>query len=268
MDRQKIENAIDRMTLMDDDFMCQVFDENYAGVELVLSIILKQPAIKVKKITVQHEYRNLKKRSVRLDITAVDSANRVMDIEVQRDNDGADIRRARYNSSMLDTRLLDKGQAYSELVDSYVIFITEHDVLGRDLPLYHITRKIEETDEPFGDGTHIIYVNGEHDKENTPLAKLMHDFKCLKSQDMNYPQLAEGVKYYKETEGGREKMCKIVEELRDEARNEGRAEARKEHMIKTAQAMIDDGKLSFEDIAKYSGLSLDEVKALAEGRPA
>jgi len=59
-------------------------------------------------------------------------------------------------------------------------------------------------------------------------------------------------------------MCKIVEELRDEARNE----ARKEHMIKTAQAMIDDGKLSFEDIAKYSGLSLDEVKALAEGRPA
>ena len=63
-------------------------------------------------------------------------------------------------------------------------------------------------------------------------------------------------------------MCKIVEELRDEARNEGRSEARKEHMIKTAQAMIDDGKLSFEDIAKYSGLSLDEVKALAEGRPA
>ena len=63
-------------------------------------------------------------------------------------------------------------------------------------------------------------------------------------------------------------MCKIVEELRDEARNEGRAEARKEHMIKTAQAMIELGKLSYEEIAICSGLSLDEVKALAEGRPA
>ena len=87
LDRQKIENAIDRMTLMDDDFMCQVFDENFPGVELVLSIILEQPGIKVTDIRVQHEYRNLKKRSVRLDITAKDSAGRIMDIEVQRDND-------------------------------------------------------------------------------------------------------------------------------------------------------------------------------------
>lgn len=110
MDRQKIEKAVDQMTLMDDDFMCQVFDENYEGVELVLGIILKQPDIKVTKITIQHEYRNLKKRSVKLDITATDSAGRVMDIEVQRDNDGADICRARYNSSMLDTRLLEKSQ--------------------------------------------------------------------------------------------------------------------------------------------------------------
>lgn len=54
MDRQKIENAIDKMTLMDDDFMCQVFDENYKGVELVLSIILRQPDIKVTDIRVQH----------------------------------------------------------------------------------------------------------------------------------------------------------------------------------------------------------------------
>ncbi len=260
MDRKKIEKAVDQMTLMDDDFMCQVFDENYSGVELVLGIILNQPDIKVKKITVQHEYRNLKKRSVRLDITAVDSAGRVLNVEVQRDDGGADIRRARYNSSMLDTRLLDKGQPFSELVDTYVIFITEHDVLKRNLPMYHINRKIEETGELFGDGTHIIYVNGEHDKDDTPLAKLMHDFKCLRSQDMIYPLLADGVRYYKETEGGREKMCKIVEELREEARIEAKRQ--------TALSMIEDGKLSFEDIAKYSGLTLEEVKALAEGKPA
>ena len=54
MDRKKIEKAVDQMTLMDDDFMCQVFDENYSGVELVLGIILNQPDIKVKKISVRY----------------------------------------------------------------------------------------------------------------------------------------------------------------------------------------------------------------------
>lgn len=88
----------------------------------------------------------------------------------------------------------------------------------------------------------------------------MHDFKCLKSQDMNYPQLADGVRYYKETEGGREKMCKIVEELRDDARREERRQI--------AISLIEEGSLSFEQIAKVSKLSLEEVKALAEGKPA
>ncbi|SDA31441.1 hypothetical protein SAMN02910447_03393 [Ruminococcus sp. YE71] len=59
-------------------------------------------------------------------------------------------------------------------------------------------------------------------------------------------------------------MCKIVEELRDEARNEARMEEKQQIAI----SMIKDGKLSFENIAKYSGLTLDEVKALAEGMTA
>ncbi len=268
MDRKRIEKAVDQMTLMDDDFMCQVFDENYPCVELVLSIILGQPGIKVSRITVQHEYRNLKKHSVRLDITATDSTGRVFDVEVQRDDDGADIRRARYNSSMLDTRLLEKSQPYSSLVDTYVIFITEHDVLKRGLPLYHISRTIEETGERFKDGTHIIYVNGERDKEDTPLSRLMHDFKCLRSQDMVYPQLADGVRYYKETEGGRETMCKIVEEIRKEAALEAAIKAAREKQLQVAKAFIALGKLTFEEIAQCSGLTLEEVKALAEGKPA
>ena len=136
--------------------------------------------------------------------------------------------------------------------------------MKRDLPLYHISRVIEETGEHFEDGTHIIYVNGEHDKDDTPLSRLMHDFKCVRSQDMVYPQLADGVRYYKETEGGRETMCKIVEEIKNEAAEKAA------HMkqLEMAKALIDDGTLPFEKIAKCSGLTLDEVKSLAEGKPA
>ena len=32
--------------------------------------------------------------------------------------------------------------------------------------------------------------------------------------------------------------------------------------------MIKKGKLDFEEIAEYSGLTVEEVKALAEGKPA
>ena len=44
--------------------------------------------------------------------------------------------------------------------ETYVIFITEHDVTGKGEPIYRVERKILETDEFFDDGSHILYVNG------------------------------------------------------------------------------------------------------------
>jgi hypothetical protein len=61
-----------------------------------------------------------------------------------------------------------------------------------------------ETRAQFGDGSHIVYVNGRY-KGNDAIGKLIHDFWCKNPDDMNYSQLAEGVRYYKEVEGGREK---------------------------------------------------------------
>jgi len=60
------------------------------------------------------------------------------------------------------------------------------------------------------DGSHIVYVNGSY-KGNDPIGKLMHDFKCKKSKDMHYKELADGVKHFKE-EGGRKMVCEAVEE--------------------------------------------------------
>lgn len=47
-----------------------------------------------------------------------------------------------------------------ELPETYVIFITEKDVLKAGFPVYHIERWIEETKELFNDDEHILYVNG------------------------------------------------------------------------------------------------------------
>lgn len=85
--------------------------------------------------------------------------------------------------------------------------------MGAGCPLYHIRRMIEETGTCFGDGSNIIYVNGSYEDDNDPVGKLMHDFRCLSSADMFYPVLARQVKYFKETEGGREIMCQAFEDL-------------------------------------------------------
>lgn len=55
-------------------------------------------------------------------------------------------KRARFHSSMIDRTLLSKGEDFEDLVDTYVIFITENDKFGKGIPLYHIERRIEEMD--------------------------------------------------------------------------------------------------------------------------
>ena len=126
---------------------------------------------------------------------------------------GADAHRARFHSSLLDTKRLKAKQKFKELHDSYVIFIPENDYMDKGLPLYHVERIIQETKERFEDGSHIIYVNGSYKNDDDPVGKLMRDFRCTSSIDMFYDELKNTVKYFKETEGERRQMCKAMEAL-------------------------------------------------------
>lgn len=200
--------------LLDDDFMTVVFDRNIEATELLLNIILNRNDMKVIEVTAQREYKSpiTGGRTIELDIYAKDVDGKIYNIEVQRADAGADAHRARFHSSMLDTRMLQKKQKFNEINDSYVIFITENDFMGQGLPMYHIERTIQETGTLFNDGAHIIYVNGSYKNDNDPVGRLMHDFRCTSSIDMFYDALKKTVKHFKETEGGRSQMCKVMEE--------------------------------------------------------
>ncbi len=250
----KFLKRLQEFRLMDDDFMSVVFDNHPPCTELLLNILFGRTDMVVTEVVGQREIKNVNGRSVRLDIQAVDSTGKVYDIEIQRSDRGAVAQRARFNSSMMDTRLLKPGEDYARLVDTYVIFITEHDVLGAGLPIYHIDRQIRETGAWFGDGSHILYVNGAYTDSTTPIGMLMHDFRCTQPADMNYPILADRAKYFKEHEGGQGNMCRIMEEIRDEAIRTAQLE--------NAKAMLADG-LPVALVAKYSGLTEEEVTGLA-----
>lgn len=235
--------------LLDDDFLTKCFEG--------------KPDLEVVDVRTQVFLENLLNRSVRLDVLAADSTGRKFNIEIQRADKGAGRKRARYNSSMMDANLLEKGEDFDELPETYVVFITEHDVMGKGHPVYQIERCFIGTGEKFGDGSHILYVNGAY-RDETPIGKLMHDFSCTDPSDMYYDILAERARFFKESKEGIAVMCKAMEDMRMESLQEGR----KENMKDTALHMLADGALPLEKIAEYSGLSIEEVKKLNENKSA
>lgn len=213
---------LEEFCLLDDFFMMIVFDRNISATGFILNIILGRDDLEVIEVVAQREYKNPVPggRSIRLDIYARDSDGKVYDIEVQNENTGADVRRARFHSSILDTKMLKEKQKFKEIHDSYVIFITKNDYMKMGLPMYHVERTVQEAGTLFGDGSHIIYLNGSYKDDDNPVGKLMHDFRCTSAVDMFYQELAKPVGYFKGTEGGRNKVCKAMEERIDRERIE------------------------------------------------
>ncbi len=109
----------------------------------------------------------------------------------------------------------------------------------------------------FGDGAHILYVNGEYRNLEHPVGSLMHDFNCKDAKDMVNPLLAEEVRYLKETEGGRSQMSRILEEMRNEV-------AEKEKVSTALKMLAKDYET--KEIAEITGLSLEEVRKLADNQ--
>lgn len=268
LERKRLEDLrrIQSLRLLDDDFMNKVFEDK-ACAEFLLQIILERTDLTVQKVHSQHNLKNLQGRSVRLDILATDEGGRVYNIEVQRSDKGAGAKRARYNSSLIDANITEPGDNYENLNETYVIFITEHDVLKAGQPIYHIDRMIQETSASFGDGSHILYVNAQI-KDNTALGQLMHDFACTKAEEMHYPILAKRVRYFKEEQEGVATMSRIFEEIKREAAQEAARKTAREKSIQVARRMLMMGKYSYEEISAISDLTMDEVKALDEGKPA
>ena len=79
----------------------------------------------------------------------------------------------------------------------------------------------------------------------------MHDFSCIDAKDILNPILRDRVRLLKETEGGRQEVCKIMEDRITEEK------------IEMAKDEIRIGELSLEQIARVVKLPLPVVQELA-----
>lgn len=250
---ERYKKKIKHFTIMNDIFMRNVLKEKTCT-EYILQVIMEMKELKVIDQTLQKDYKNLQGRSAVLDCVARDAENNHFNIEIQGENDGASPKRARYHSGLLDMNLLNPGDSFDNLPETYVIFITKNDVLGYNLPICHIRKRIKETGEIFEDGQHIIYVNSTK-QDDTELGHLMHDLHCKESGKMYSSVLSARVHQLKETEEGVTAMCKELEEIYSEGEQKGELKKAKE----TALILLEMG-MPVEQIAKAVKISTETVQ--------
>ena len=70
----------------------------------------------------------------------------------------------------------------------------------------------------------------------------MHDFSCTNPDDMNYETLAKKARYFKQDEKKVAAMCKIMEDMENEAAQKAELKSAKE----TAERLIKKGKMTLE----------------------
>ena len=134
---------VENFRLMDDTFMSKCLENAPECIELILQIIIGKKDLKVVKSQTEYPIKSLQGRGVRFDVFARDSKDCEYDIEIQRADHGAEPKRARYNSALMDANALTSSEDVGMLRDTYVIFITENDVMkrGQEVYVYDRTEK-------------------------------------------------------------------------------------------------------------------------------
>lgn len=258
---QKYLDILKEFTLMDDEFFPICLNNDNDAVGLMLNIILNRDDLIVESVRAQNNSYITNNRSVKLDIYAVDIEGKEYNIEIHRSNEDITPQRARLNSSSLDARMLEPGYKCKEVRESYVIFITENDILKGGEPVYSIERtyEVEGNQVLFGDGSHIIYINGVY-KGDSKIGRLLHDLRCPDPARMYYKELSDTITFYKENEKGVQIMCNVMQLLKEEGIREGRRVGKQEGALENAKRsainMLNKGLFTDEAILEcVSGLT-------------
>lgn len=260
------DEIINDLTLMDDIMMKEVF-KNKKCTELLIKIILNKDDIEIKELEIQSNNVNLKYKSIIMDILAVDSNDCIYNIEIQKENEGADPKRARYHSSMIDSHILKKGKLPQNLPNTYVIFITQRDALKKDKMIYHIERVIRETNDEFIDGSKIIYVNTSKIDE-TPLGKLMQDLREKDSEKLHYKELKQELKQAKTEYILKEdkKMNKLLEEYTKQLKETSMKEGREKGLLEGMERGLEKGMEKGMERGMEKGIKKGMEKGMERGK--
>ena len=254
---------VDELTFTDNGMFQAVLHEPGVCAELVERLL----GIKVKKV----EYPELEKtiapyyisKGVRLDVYLKDE-DKVIDVELQSQPQEALGKRTRYYQSMLDCDSLMKGDDYTKLKESYILFICKHDPFKdareRKYGLSRYTFRTvcdENNDVNLDDKTlKVVYNATAYEKERDEKVRAFLKFVCTNDpgEDEYSNNLFATVEKLKDNEKFRLEYAAMNIHDMDLIR-----ESKKEQALEAARNLLAMNILTPEQIAQAEGLSLEQV---------
>ena len=230
--------------------------------------------ISIKDIVYIHEEKNLDVRwdtkSVRLDVFVNDDKGTVFNIEMQTSKDMEElVKRTRFYQSILDMYHIQKGQKYTILNDSYVIFICTFSVFTGDRHKYTFKNVcIEDYDIALNDGATKLFLStkGTRNDVSKPLQAFLDYIDGQEATDELLRDIDDAVHEVKHCEAWKEEYSmlsmdhyKYWKEGIAEGLAQGKAEGKTEVVIQMLQE-----KLSIEMIARLTKLTVEQIKEIEQ----
>ena len=275
---------IEELTFTDDFLFGRVMQ----NAEICKGFLERMLEIKIEKI----EYPELQKsisphyqsKGIRLDVYVQDS-NRVFDIEIQNSLDENLPKRTRYYQSMMDIDLLLKGKNYTELKESFVIFICKDDFFGFNLPCYSFSNTCKEKPDLFlQDEAHKIIFNAsafsiEKNVEKKSILEYINDRTSTTDFTNKLNSLVEQTKlneifrgdymawglaeFDAERRGKKEGYSAGLSDGISQGIQQGISQGAQQKAIETAKNMLSASLGTLEQIAQITNLPLQTIKELA-----
>ncbi|WP_288342363.1 hypothetical protein [uncultured Dubosiella sp.] len=260
----KISTLIDRLRILDSGLFQMMFHDDIPLVEFVFRTILDEPDLVCVDAKVEYRVINsLKEHDGVFDLHAAMKENKIDILEMQRNGRLVILfPRMEFYAALTFIAALNKGASYEQIPDVTVIFFTETDVFGMNLPKYTLGRSILETGEVVDTHLKIVCVNGAYEKTDTALGKLIHDFRQCNPNQLFHDNLRDKmrqVKYGKE----RKSMMTFTDSVWEEVRAEMRVELRDEVKREVKNEIRDEMKSEIRDEVKSEVKNeiRDEVKS-------
>ena len=270
--------SYDTLDFTDDFLFCKILTTDLELTRELLEIILNT---RIRKVKIAESQKGMKLtpygRGVRLDVYVQDDENVVYDVEMQTTEEKELGKRARYYQGMIDLNLIENGQDFSELGNSFVIFILKHQPKGlaANLPVYTFRYRAEEdSGVVLRDGAVKVLVNAEGPTEGLPerLKNFLEFIRDRKPKDTFTERLDDHVQKARESRDWRLEYMTLEMKLREQyklGREEGRKEGRSAGVLemqkKSANAALDLG-IPYATIITEFGIPESVLNAVLEER--
>jgi len=209
-----------------DDFLFGTIMKHKEYCVPLLELILKK---KIKDIVYVNNQETMEaavpsSKSIRLDVYVEDDEKTVYDIEIQTTKKRGLRKRTRLYQALIDIRAMGKGEDYTRLKKSFIIFICTYDPFGKKRYVYTFEKRCnEDSSISLNDDATVIFINimGSVGEISPEMKNVIDYFREGKADDEYTSSLEKQVENYNNDENWRLERMLLSEAYRNE-RNIGK----------------------------------------------